>query len=36
MAPKSEPTKLEGKNQFYEYQAAGKLKGSNALITGGE
>lgn len=36
LAPKSEPTKLEGKNELQEYLAAGKLKGSNALITGGE
>lgn len=36
MQPKSEPTKLEGKGQFHEYKAAGKLVGSNALITGGE
>jgi len=36
MNPKSEPTKLEGKGQFYEYRAAGKLDGSNALITGGD
>lgn len=36
MNPKSEPTKLEGKGQFHEYRAAGKLEGSNALITGGD
>ena len=36
MKPKSEPTKLEGKEGFHEYKAAGKLVGSNALITGGE
>ncbi|RBQ81693.1 hypothetical protein VDGD_21106 [Verticillium dahliae] len=36
LAPKSEPTKLEGKNDFQEYRAAKKLEGSKALITGGE
>jgi hypothetical protein len=36
MKPKSETTRLEGKNQLHEYKAAGKLTGSNALITGGE
>ncbi|GAO17564.1 hypothetical protein UVI_02047470 [Ustilaginoidea virens] len=34
--PSSEPTKLEGKDSLHEYKAAGKLKGSNALITGGD
>ncbi|KAG6020538.1 hypothetical protein E4U41_002817 [Claviceps citrina] len=34
--PESESTKLEGKDQLYEYKAAGKLSGSNALITGGD
>lgn len=36
MKPKSETTRLEGKDQLHEYLAAGKLKGSNALITGGD
>jgi NAD(P)-dependent dehydrogenase (short-subunit alcohol dehydrogenase family) len=36
LVPKSEPTKLEGKDGLVEYKAAGKLKGSNALITGGD
>lgn len=36
MKPSSEPTKLEGKSEFHEYRAAGKLKGVKALITGGE
>lgn len=36
MQPKSEPSKLEGKGQFHEYRAAGKLQGASALITGGE
>lgn len=36
MQPKSESTKLEGKHGFVEYKAAGKLEGSNALITGGD
>lgn len=36
MAPSSEVTKLEGKDGFTEYLAAGKLKGNKALITGGE
>ncbi|KAF3358573.1 putative oxidoreductase YhdF like protein [Verticillium longisporum] len=36
LAPKSEPTKLEGKNDFQEYRAAKKLEGSKALITGGD
>lgn len=36
MDPSSEPTKLEGAGQAYEYAAAGKLKGCKALITGGE
>ncbi|KAG6005425.1 hypothetical protein E4U43_000590 [Claviceps pusilla] len=34
--PASESTKLEGKDQLHEYKAAGKLSGSNALITGGD
>ncbi|KAJ6441616.1 putative oxidoreductase YhdF [Purpureocillium lavendulum] len=34
--PKSEPTKLEGKNQFHEYRAANKLEGCKAFITGGD
>ncbi|KAH7305913.1 hypothetical protein B0I35DRAFT_443496 [Stachybotrys elegans] len=36
LQPKGEVTKLEGKGRFQEYLAAGKLKGSNALITGGD
>ncbi|CRJ80375.1 putative oxidoreductase YhdF like protein [Verticillium longisporum] len=36
LAPKSEPTKLEGKNDFQEYRATKKLEGSKALITGGD
>ena len=36
MKPQSEPTKLEGKDRFHEYLAAGKLQGNKALITGGE
>ncbi|OIW23012.1 NAD(P)-binding protein [Coniochaeta ligniaria NRRL 30616] len=36
MKPSSEPTKLEGKEGFVEYLAAGKLKGNKALITGGD
>ncbi|ROT40201.1 general stress protein [Sodiomyces alkalinus F11] len=36
MQPKSEPSKLEGKDQLHEYRAAGKLEGSKALITGGD
>lgn len=36
MVPSSETSKLEGKDQHYEYLAAGKLKGNKALITGGE
>ncbi|KAM0282913.1 hypothetical protein ACHAQH_002723 [Verticillium albo-atrum] len=36
LAPKSEPTKLEGKDDFQEYRAAKKLEGSKALITGGD
>jgi hypothetical protein len=36
MEPSSQPTKLEGAGQAYEYLAAGKLKGCKALITGGE
>lgn len=36
LEPTSESTKLEGKHQLHEYRAAGKLNGSNALITGGE
>jgi hypothetical protein len=36
MKPSSETTKLEGKDGFQEYLAAGKLKGNKAFITGGE
>ncbi|GAB1317474.1 Oxidoreductase YhdF [Madurella fahalii] len=36
MDPSSEPTKLEGAGQAYEYTPAGKLKGCKALITGGD
>jgi hypothetical protein len=36
LQPKSEATRLEGKDQFFEYKAAGKLTGSKAFITGGE
>ncbi|RDA94966.1 hypothetical protein CP533_0125 [Ophiocordyceps camponoti-saundersi (nom. inval.)] len=36
MKPSSEPTKLQGKNDFHEYRAAGKLSGAKALITGGD
>jgi len=36
MEPSSETTKLEGKGDFVEYLAAGKLKGNKALITGGD
>ncbi|KAK7699854.1 hypothetical protein SLS64_011284 [Diaporthe eres] len=36
LKPTSEPTKLEGKDGFSEYLAAGKLKGNKALITGGD
>ncbi|KAF7557941.1 hypothetical protein G7Z17_g300 [Cylindrodendrum hubeiense] len=36
MKPQSEPTKLEGKDQFHEYRAAGKLTSTKALITGGD
>ncbi|KAH8901985.1 NAD(P)-binding protein [Coniochaeta sp. PMI_546] len=36
MEPSSESTKLEGKGDFVEYLAAGKLKGNKALITGGD
>jgi len=36
MQPTSEPTKLEGSDGFVEYQAAGKLKGKKAFITGGD
>jgi hypothetical protein len=36
MQPTSESTKLEGAHGFVEYQAAGKLKGKKAFITGGE
>jgi len=36
MKPSSESTKLEGDGEFIEYQAAGKLKGKKALITGGD
>ncbi|ODA78146.1 hypothetical protein RJ55_06750 [Drechmeria coniospora] len=34
--PTSEPTKLEGKDQFHEYRAAHKLEGCKAFITGGD
>ncbi|KAH8647496.1 general stress protein [Ilyonectria robusta] len=36
LQPQSEATKLEGKDQFHEYRAAGKLKSTKALITGGD
>lgn len=36
MAPTSESIKLEGSDGFVEYQAANKLKGKKALITGGD
>lgn len=36
MQPTSEATKLEGKDRFHEYRAADKLRGTKALITGGE
>ncbi|KAH7134026.1 general stress protein [Dactylonectria macrodidyma] len=36
MLPESEPTKLEGKDQFHEYRAAGKLSKTKAFITGGD
>ncbi|ROW14039.1 hypothetical protein VPNG_04046 [Cytospora leucostoma] len=36
LKPTSESTKLEGKDGFVEYLAAGKLKGNKALITGGD
>ncbi|KAK3901073.1 general stress protein [Staphylotrichum tortipilum] len=36
MEPESETTALEGKTDFVEYLAAGKLKGNKALITGGD
>ncbi|KAJ2981896.1 hypothetical protein NQ176_g1738 [Zarea fungicola] len=36
MVPSSETSKLEGKDQHYEYLAAGKLDGNKALITGGD
>lgn len=36
LKPSTEVTKLEGKNEFHEYLAAGKLKDSNAIITGGD
>ncbi|PFH59210.1 hypothetical protein XA68_12669 [Ophiocordyceps unilateralis] len=36
MKPSSEPTKLQGKNDFQEYRAANKLSGVKALITGGD
>ncbi|KAF4979429.1 hypothetical protein FZEAL_4372 [Fusarium zealandicum] len=36
MKPKSESTKLEGKDQLHEYRAANKLEGSKAFITGGD
>ncbi|KAI9837002.1 MAG: hypothetical protein M1819_000651 [Sarea resinae] len=34
--PTSEPTKLEGDGQFFEYKGVGKLRKRNALITGGD
>ncbi|KAM4061188.1 enoyl-(Acyl carrier protein) reductase [Hirsutella rhossiliensis] len=34
--PSSETTKLQGKHDFQEYRAAGKLSDSKALITGGD
>jgi len=34
--PQSEVTKLQGKSQFHEYRAAGKLSNAKALITGGD
>ncbi|PHH73275.1 hypothetical protein CDD80_3919 [Ophiocordyceps camponoti-rufipedis] len=36
MKPSSEPTKLQGKDDFHEYRAANKLSGAKALITGGD
>ncbi|KAJ5615756.1 hypothetical protein N7537_000870 [Penicillium hordei] len=36
MAEPSESTKLEGLHGFAEYAGSGKLKGKNALITGGD
>ncbi|KAM5378807.1 hypothetical protein ACJZ2D_004280 [Fusarium nematophilum] len=36
MKPKSETTKLQGRDQFHEYRAANKLEGCKALITGGD
>lgn len=36
MTEPSESTKLEGLHGFAEYAGSGKLKGKNALITGGE
>ncbi|RKU41458.1 hypothetical protein DL546_002684 [Coniochaeta pulveracea] len=36
MQPSSETTRLEGKDGFVEYKAAGKLSGNKALITGGD
>ena len=36
MISPSESTKLEGLQGFSEYVGSGKLKGKNALITGGE
>ncbi|KPM42827.1 hypothetical protein AK830_g3744 [Neonectria ditissima] len=36
MKPSSEATKLEGKDQFHEYRAAGKLDDTKAFITGGD
>lgn len=36
LKPTSESTRLEGAEGFVEYQAAGKLKGKKAFITGGE
>lgn len=36
LKPTSESTRLEGAEGFVEYQAAGKLKGEKAFITGGE
>ena len=36
LGPSSEATALEGKDDYVEYLAAGKLKGNKAFITGGE
>jgi len=36
MEPSSESTRLEGSDGFLEYQAADKLKGKKAFITGGD